>query len=316
MKLRQLEAFRALMIGRTVTRAAEILFISQPATTRLIANLEDSLGFALFERRQGRLFPTAEAELLYDQVQRCFIGLSDLQRTALQIKFLERGKLDIAVAPCLGLTVLPDVIKLFLQKKPDVSIRLLIHASVTILNMLRDEQCDLGLTVFSVNFPSPNGEHLFSGDLVCAVPAKHPLAQKETIQVEDLQSQHLILGTHEMDMRMHLDVLLATHGVQIQSSVETQTSAAMCSFVEAGLGLAIIDPLTALTYTGGRIIFREFRPSLKMDISAIFPERDQKSLLMREFVVFLKAYMETIFLSNTYSSSRSLPPEILSPQFG
>jgi len=294
MKLRQLEAFRALMIGRTVTRASEMLFISQPATTRLIADLESSLGFTLFERRQGRLFPTVEAEQLYEEVQRCFIGLSDLQRTAQQIKFLERGKLNIAVAPCLGITIMPEVIKLFTRDRPEVAVRFLIHASTTILNMLRNRQCDLGLTVFSADFPSPNGEHVYSGEHVCAVPKLHPLAQRDSIQVKDLQDQQIVLGTHEMDMRQHLDVMLATHGVRIQSCVETQTSAAMCLCVEAGLGLAIIDSLTAANYKGGNIVFRKFQFPLKLDISAILPEGGRAPMLVREFVAFLKDYMSAM----------------------
>ena len=66
MKIRQLEAFRAVMVWQTVTRAAEALHVSQPAVTRLIADLEESVGFQLFSRIRGRLHPTAEGEALYE----------------------------------------------------------------------------------------------------------------------------------------------------------------------------------------------------------------------------------------------------------
>ncbi|MDX1606470.1 MAG: LysR family transcriptional regulator, partial [Candidatus Competibacterales bacterium] len=68
MKPRQLEAFRTVMRGHTVTRTAELLFISQPAVTRLLADLEHSVGFTLFERRKGRLHATPEAQALYEEV--------------------------------------------------------------------------------------------------------------------------------------------------------------------------------------------------------------------------------------------------------
>jgi len=64
MRIRQLEAFRAVMLCQTVTKASEMLHISQPAATRLIADLEESIGFTLFERIRGRLIPTPEAQTL------------------------------------------------------------------------------------------------------------------------------------------------------------------------------------------------------------------------------------------------------------
>src|SRR5437868_6942450 len=99
MKIRQLEAFRAVMLCQTVTRAAEMLHISQPAATRLIADLEESVGFALFERVRGRLYPTAEAQVLYEEVQRSLVGVERIALAAQDIRELQRGSLQIAAAP-------------------------------------------------------------------------------------------------------------------------------------------------------------------------------------------------------------------------
>ena len=86
MKLRQLEAFRAVMLCATVTRASEMLHISQPATTRLLADLEISLGFALFKREKKRLHPTAEAQALFEEVQRSLLGMDRIARAADEIR--------------------------------------------------------------------------------------------------------------------------------------------------------------------------------------------------------------------------------------
>ncbi|MCP4433148.1 MAG: LysR family transcriptional regulator, partial [Gammaproteobacteria bacterium] len=75
MNLRQLEAFRAVMITRSITRASELLFVSQPAVTRLINDLESSVAFPLFQRIKKRLHPTPEAHAFYEEVERSFAGL-------------------------------------------------------------------------------------------------------------------------------------------------------------------------------------------------------------------------------------------------
>ena len=75
-RLRQLEAFRAVMHAASVTQAAEVLRISQPAVSRLIASLEQDLGFALFSRRRGRLLPTPESTFLLGEVERAISNLA------------------------------------------------------------------------------------------------------------------------------------------------------------------------------------------------------------------------------------------------
>ena len=86
LRLRQVEAFRALMQWRTVTRAAQALGISQPAVSRLLADFEAKTAQAFFERRQGRLLSTVEAHALHDEVERAFSGFERVAQAAAQIR--------------------------------------------------------------------------------------------------------------------------------------------------------------------------------------------------------------------------------------
>ena len=110
---RQLEAFRAVMEAGTVTVAAERLYITQPAVSRLIQDLESALALTLFERRRGRLAPTVEAQALYEEVERSFSGLDKIAQAAADIRSLSRGTLRIAAMPALALGFLPRTIKKF-----------------------------------------------------------------------------------------------------------------------------------------------------------------------------------------------------------
>src|SRR5690606_28423369 len=96
MNLRQIEAFRAVMIYGSVTLAANALFITQPAVSRLITDLEDSLGFALFERKRGQpLKPKEDAEILYAEVEKAFVGLDHLIQTGKNLHKSSRGHLRV-----------------------------------------------------------------------------------------------------------------------------------------------------------------------------------------------------------------------------
>ena len=99
MNLRQIEAFRAVIVAGTVTRAGEMLRVSQPAVSRLIADLERSIGFALFERRRGRLLPTTEARYFHREIEKAYVGLDHLTKAAEAIRNLQGGQLRVAAMP-------------------------------------------------------------------------------------------------------------------------------------------------------------------------------------------------------------------------
>src|SRR5258708_21111610 len=106
-KIRQVEAFRALMQRHTVTRAAQTLHVSQPAVSRLLADFEAGVGFTLFERQQGRLVPTAEARVLYEEVERAFVGLDRISHAAQPIRAMRLGSFRVPGSPAVALHLRP-----------------------------------------------------------------------------------------------------------------------------------------------------------------------------------------------------------------
>ena len=96
MFVRQLEAFRATMMAGTVSGAATLLGVSQPAVSRLLARLEKEIKITLFDRSTGRLAPTREAQILYDQVERTFVSVDKIREIAADIGAARAGHLHIA----------------------------------------------------------------------------------------------------------------------------------------------------------------------------------------------------------------------------
>lgn len=97
MNLRQIEAFLAVVDLGTVTRAAETMYVTQSAVSRLISRLEREVGFTLFDRRQGLMAPTAEAKALHAEAMRSYIGLKEIQFAAQRIAQIGSGMLKVCV---------------------------------------------------------------------------------------------------------------------------------------------------------------------------------------------------------------------------
>jgi DNA-binding transcriptional LysR family regulator len=283
MKIRQLEAFRAVMVWQTVTRAAEALHVSQPAVTRLIADLEESVGFQLFSRIRGRLHPTAEGEALYEEVERSLVGVERIARTAEEIRSLQRGTLQVASAPALALSFLPRAIASFLETHPEVRISLANHSSRTVLDMVVGERCDVGFVILAMNHLSTHGERLLSTRMVCALPKDHRLAGRALIVPGDLKGERFVSHPRSLATRMQIDALFASYGIDRELQVETQVSAGLCAMVAAGLGISLIDPITAMEYPDDSVKFLPFEPIIQTDFSVLTPARRPPSTLVRAF---------------------------------
>ena len=290
MKLRQLEAFRAVMLCATVTRASEMLHISQPATTRLLADLEISLGFPLFKREKKRLHPTAEAQALFEEVQRSLSGMDRIARAADEIRALQRGTLQIVAAPALAHSFLPHATAEYLKKHSGAQVSLLAHSSRTVVDMVVGQRCDVGFAILRMDQPSTHGERLFSTKMVCAMPGGHRLASRSQIVPKDLAGERLIAYPRNLESRLELDALFASHGVSLEVQIETQVSYVVCSFVEAGAGVAIVDAITALAYRGDGVVFRPFDSTVAAHYSVLIPSQRPPALLLPSFVAHVRAY--------------------------
>ena len=180
MNLRQLECFRAVMVSGTMTRAAEVLRISQPSVSNIIASLEHELGFSLFKRRKGRLQPTAEATYFLDEAQRTLESLDKAVQTARQLRRMNVGRLVLATQPGIAIHFLPAVISRFLKKHPDVQFQLLSRSSQIVRDMIPTQRFDLGIAEPPIDHPAIQVEPLVT-ECVCVLPADHPLVSLEEI---------------------------------------------------------------------------------------------------------------------------------------
>ena len=250
LSLRQVEAFRALMQWRTVTRAAQSLGISQPAVSRLLADFEAKMELALFERRQGRLLPTVEAHALHDEVERAFFGFARVAQAAAQIRAQRRGA------------------SAFANEHEGVELELLTGDAAQIAERVAAQRCDLGFVAQAVAHPGVRLECLGEWPLRCIMPRGHRLARKRVIHAEDCAGERFISFAAASELRMGIDRLFAESGVTRELGVEAALAQSIVAMVEAGTGVALVDALTA-QHASARVSVKRFAPALRHAVAAL-----------------------------------------------
>jgi len=270
MQIRQVEAFRAVMASGGITAAAAMMRISQPSVSRLISDLERSVGFALFERRGRRLVPTQRADSFNEAVQRSFTGLDLLEQAARRIRAHPTGTLRIVALSALNGGVLPEAIARFQSLHPGVKVTVETQGQHGVEDRVFLGQADIG---FGFAAPSREGVRtsvLVRAEYVCLLPPGHRLAGKAAIDVEDLAGESFIGPMHEADALWDdIDRILAERGVPVTRMIETQHSYPAYCFVLAGLGVTVAEPFSAPLFARLGVAVRRFRPQILADFTVL-----------------------------------------------
>lgn len=262
-----------------------MLDVTQPVVTRLIVEFEERIAISLFERVKGRLIPTPEATLLFEDVHQSLMSIERIASAATNIKSLTLPRLQIAAAPAMGLTFLPRAIASFTSEHPDTLVSMHTNSTATVLDMVQSGHADLGFAMLNMRKGRyGNSEVLVTGRMVGVIPVGHPLANRTRLQPEDFDGERFVSLAPLMEARTKIDAIMLARHVHRHINVETQLSAAIIRLVEAGAGLALIEPLSASAYTGTALRFIPFEPEIAVDYSIVISQRMSSTLLLKPFI--------------------------------
>ncbi|MBU2977615.1 LysR family transcriptional regulator [Alteromonas sp. C1M14] len=269
MRLRHIEVFHAIYTTGSITGAAHLLYVSQPSVSKVLAHAEQQLGFALFHRHKGKLSPTAEADMMFPEIDRIYQQLNTVKQLASNIRRGRSGLINIAVTPALGFDVLPKAMALFNQAHPNVAINIKTVHNTEALQSLVEHKCDAAVLFSSPTMPGVTERTLSKQDLVVMYPKKAFATQPEALSLDELISMDIIgiwesgpLG--EMAWR-HIE----QSGLDIQTHIQVDTYYIAAKLVHAGLGCCIVDRLTAQGNLTKETGIARFSPSLNFDIKAL-----------------------------------------------
>ena len=247
MDLNQLEAFSAVMTIGSVTGAGRSLGRSQPAVSKAVQDLETELGYALFDRNGPRVTPTDKAFLLYEEVERSLVGLRTIRGRALEIGRDEQQPIHVVATPALASTIAPAALKLveFQGQSLPEHIHLRSASAEQVVHSVLHRTVNLGLTSLPVAHRGLDLHWIGEAPCVAVMRADSPLADCSEITADMLRGQRLITMSNRYRLRQRIDDALG-NGSALNVAMETNTSFNAIMAAHAGLGVALVEPMTAL----------------------------------------------------------------------
>lgn len=268
---RHIEVFRAVMTAGSVTGAAALLHTSQPTLSRDLARLEQLLGYALFDRERGRLKATARARALFDEVERSFQGLGRVIERAQALGRDDDAALNVLCLPALSHALLPQALAALLAEHPGARVSITPAEPPLLDAWMSEQRFDLGLAELATPLPGVRVEPVLEADEVAVLPADHALASRRRLALQDFAGQDFISLADDDPYRREIDARFASAGIARRLKVQTHSAVAVCELVRAGLGVAIVNPLTAAACAGTGLVVRTLSVSIPYRVSALVP---------------------------------------------
>lgn len=284
MTLRQLEILRALIRYRTTVDAARQLGLSQPAISNALKAMETSVGFALFERVNNRLFPTAEARALNTEAEAIFSRHDLLEAKLRDLKEMKAGQLRIVATPPIGYGIIPQAMSRFLARRPQVRVYFDVRRYEGVVEAVETGFVELGFAIGLDSHPGLQTESVFDGSMVCVMKPGHPLTAKAVVSARDLGGHPFIAlerGTRLGEaVRRSFDKARAP----FRHTVEVRYCNTACVLAASGVGAAVVDPFSPAA--GGRhdLVVRPFTPATRATAFAAWSKARPVSRLAQAFL--------------------------------
>ncbi|MBL8588567.1 MAG: LysR family transcriptional regulator [Methylobacteriaceae bacterium] len=277
---KQLEAFRAVIAAGSVTRAAAALRVSQPAISRLLAEMEQQAGFALFVRSSRSLSPTARARALHAEVERSFVGFRRIESVIMALRERGEGQLRLAVVPSLASIVSSRLIGPFVERHPQASVSLEIVATLNALDWRSTGAVDLGVTFEPTTAPGVHSVRIGRTEAVCVTPVGHPLTRLgRDVRPQDLRGATFVSYQSDSLFRGEVDRLFAARDVRRDMRLDARTTAAVCELVAATGGVAIAPCPGPDIVADARLALLRFRPRMASQVTIVTPSGATPSLV-------------------------------------
>ncbi|WP_067106030.1 LysR substrate-binding domain-containing protein [Sphingopyxis granuli] len=290
MGLRHIEAFRAVNVTGSMTEAARRLHTSQPQISRLVVQLEEIVGFPLYQRNGSRLVLTIEGERFAQDVEQSFSGLASLEVAASRIRAFSQSRLNVAAMPRLAGGMLARAVARFQNDFPEVIVAIHSGDAASVHSWISSGQCAMGIAMVYGQAKHVVVKPVTRVECVAIMPEGHPLAQRAMLEPADFDGEPFISFPVGSDLRNQLDDIFAAAAVTPVVVAEASLGASVCALVSAGLGLSIINPLAAAeeSFSAG-LVTRPFQPSIGVDIVLMFSEKEAPTRLLDVFSDYMSA---------------------------
>jgi DNA-binding transcriptional LysR family regulator len=288
MRLRQIEVFHAIYTSGSMTNAARLLNVSQPSISKVLAHAEQQLGYPLFDRANGRLVPTPEANRLFGLVSNVYDHVEQLRHVAENLRASDIGKIRIAATPAFGVDLLPGAIASYLAEHKDTEFEIETLHHNEIGDALLESRVDIGLAFDSIAAPGLSSKSLARGEFVVIGPPDLDLGSDERISIDALAGQPFIGLSARGPLGQLLTSYLESSEIELDRVVFTETYHIAKALVARGSGVSIVDTITARSGNANDVRTWSLEPPLHYSIDVISSDSMPPSLLCQRFVSHLE----------------------------
>ena len=288
MNIKALRAFRLVVTEGSVSAAAKVLCLSQPAVSRLIALLENELKLTLFSRDGRRMVLTDQGAAFLQEAGRILANLDDIPRIASEIRNSGVRRLRLVTMPRVAMSLVCPAVAAFGRRYPDVHVSLDLKNRRDMEQWIAGKEYDLGIGGTPVAHRAALGQSLVRVRVGVLLPARHRLAAHAQIDCADLIGERLIAQMPGLQFRAQVDEIFASCGLQPDYRVQTSSSQMATRLVVEGGGLTLIDRLSAQAFLTPDVVLRPLLPERWFNFGIIRAREGRPGPLAEAFADCLK----------------------------
>ncbi|MHB8258098.1 MAG: LysR family transcriptional regulator [Acidiferrobacterales bacterium] len=241
--LRQMKVFESVARNLSYTRAAAELFLSQPAVSMQVRQLERQLGVPLFERLGKRVHLTEAGREVYQYSRSVAQQLDEMETLLADLKGLNSGRLRISVASTANYFV-PNLLATFHKRYPGVTVSLDVTNRETLIGQLSDNTVDLVIMGQPPASLDVDAQAFMENPLVVVAPPGHSLARGKSVPLKRLQEETFLVREPGSGTRIAMERFFSERGIRLKTGMEVGSNEAIKQSVQAGLGLGLLSRAT------------------------------------------------------------------------
>jgi DNA-binding transcriptional LysR family regulator len=297
---RRLQVFHAVAKQMSFTKAAETLFMTQPAVTFQIKQLEEHFNTRLFERGHGRIALTPAGEIVLEYAERILALSAELETRLREMTGRLSGPLLIGASTTIAEFLLPRVLGEFKSQHPEVQPKLVVANSEAIENRVAEHTLDIGLIEAPSHLPSLLTQMCCEDELQVIVSPAHPLAKAKSVTPKQLIAYPYVSRESGSGTREFTDLYFRKAGVNptdLSVVMELGSPEALKGVVGTGLGFAILSKATvAKEQKLNELVAVPLNPKLLRSLSLVYPKEKFRSRLVNTFVEFAQGRLKDTVL--------------------
>jgi DNA-binding transcriptional LysR family regulator len=252
--LRQLQVFEAVARHLSHSRAAKELYLSQPAISMQIKQLEESVGLPLFDQAGKQIYLTDAGREMLHYSRAIAAQLQEMEAVFGEMKGLERGHLNISVVSTANY-FMPQLLAKFRQQHPKIQLSLRVANRAAVLRQLAENTTDLAIMGRPQDADGLEAQSFMKNPLVVIAPPNHPLCREKRISLSQIEQENFLLREQGSGTRSAMERFFAEHGMRLSADMEMDTNEAIKQAVQAGMGLGILSLHSAeLELETGRLV--------------------------------------------------------------